>query len=350
MPVNEPGPAVNPMRSNSRGATPRLRTQGIQHAEQVLVVQAFNQACILAVHTGAAARHRAGFRCRIQHQQVRHGGQSIQALTITEATRRLSELVGTVAGEETVATAAGLQRVASSALRSPINVPAFANSAMDGYALRSSDCHGDGPWNLPVQGQSLAGHPFSASLQPGHAVRIFTGAPLPAGADCVAIQENVETGDGVVCLTSVPAAGTYVRGVGHDVRAGATLAAVGTRLTAFHLAAAATSGVTRIAVHRKPRIGVFATGDELREPGTELAPGQIYESNRLAILSLLAPLPLELTDLGIVPDDPDQTRQQLAAAAATQECSDHQRRRIGGRCRFRTCRHRTQRNAGFLAP
>jgi len=248
-------------------------------------------------------------------------------LTIDAALEKLRELISpldpladsAVAQTETIPVADALNRIVACDIHSPIAVPGFANSAMDGYALRHSDL-GRHSSQLEVQGESLAGHPYTAPLTSGSAVRIFTGAALPPGADTIVIQEDTQiTSGGTVQINSTPQLGAYVRRIGHDLPKDALLLAKGTRLRAFELAAATTSGLTHLSVARRLRIGVFATGDELKAPGEPLEAGQIYESNRVAIISLLQGLPLEITNLGVLPDTLSATHEALSHAALTQD-------------------------------
>jgi len=247
-------------------------------------------------------------------------GNHIQPLTIDEALIQLAELIRPARRSEFIPVAKSRGRIVANNTVSPIAVPAFANSAMDGYALRFADLTEAPPQQLTIQGQSLAGHPFNQQLLPNHAIRIFTGAALPSGADTIVIQENTTaSNDGQVTLNTHPAQGAYVRPVGHDVGQNSLLLAAGTRMRPFEIASATTSGLIDIEVFEPLKIGVFATGDELRTPGTPLAPGEIYESNRIAITQLLQGMPVIITDLGILPDDADATRQALHAAGLNQD-------------------------------
>jgi len=241
-------------------------------------------------------------------------------LTIDEALKQLSDLIKPTSDRESVPVAASLGRVVAQDIHSPVPVPAFANSAMDGYAVRYGDLQASGSTTLAVQGQSLAGHPFDGALLPNHAIRIFTGAVLPKGADSIVIQENTTAGDEPnVVIHERPNEGAYVRPIGHDVAKDSLLLAKGVRMRAFEIASATTSGLTQVEVYKPLRVGVFATGDELRVPGTALADGEIYESNRVAITQLLNGLPLTITDLGILPDTAEATRQALQTACIDQD-------------------------------
>lgn len=217
-----------------------------------------------------------------------------------------------------------LHRVSAAAVLSPVDVPGFANSAMDGYAIRHADLAREGTNVFRVQGTSAAGHPFPDPLDSGCAVRVFTGAAIPAGADTVIMQENVQVTGTQIQLRShddgdsaiaPPPPGAFVRPIGHDTPRQQPIIPANHVINAFNLAAATTSGLQEIGVHRKLRIGVFATGDELREPGQVLGPGQIYESNRIAISSLLTGLPVTVTDLGILPDEAAATQTALLKAS-----------------------------------
>ncbi|WP_186453785.1 gephyrin-like molybdotransferase Glp [Denitratisoma sp. DHT3] len=205
-------------------------------------------------------------------------------------------------------------RVLAADLTSPLTVPSFDNSAMDGYALRAADVPAPGT-RLPVSQRITAGA-SGEPLAPGSAARIFTGAPLPAGADTVVMQELCEAGDGMVTIQHQPRPGDHVRLAGADIRAGTTILAAGTRLSAAALGLAASVGVERLPLRRRLRVAIFSTGDELRNPGQPLGPGQIYNSNRYVMRGFLQSLGLEVVDLGIVADDRQITRDALLRAAA----------------------------------
>lgn len=188
-------------------------------------------------------------------------------------------------------------------------VPPFANTAMDGFAVRASDTVGagpDAPAALRIVGTVRAGMSGADTpIAPGDAARIMTGAPMPPGADAVVMVERTRIGgDGgvVEVLAEVPA-GLHVRPVGDDVRPGDVVVPAGTVLTAGHLGLLATVGVVEVDIVRRPVVGVLSTGDELVEGGRTLEPGQIRDSNRLALRSLLAVSGFEVVDLGLVPDD-----------------------------------------------
>jgi molybdopterin molybdotransferase len=237
-----------------------------------------------------------------------------------------------VAGTERVQLLAGLGRVLAEPLFSPIAVPPWDNSAMDGYALRTADLGSDGA-QLRVTQRIPAGRQ-GRPLGPGEAARIFTGAPVPPGADAVVMQEvctrtedahawegppGGEAPAGGWSWVRVPAGlepGANIRRAGEDMAPGAKVISAGTRLDPQHLGLAASVGVAELTVCRRLRVAVFSSGDELANPGEALGPGQIYNSNRYTLGALVAALGCEAVDLGIIPDTLDATLTALADAAA----------------------------------
>ena len=214
---------------------------------------------------------------------------------------------------QTLSTFDALGRVLAEDVRSLIDVPPADNTAMDGYALRCADVPAAGTV-LPVSQRIPAGAPGSP-LQAGTAARIFTGAQVPAGADAVVMQEQCEAVDGGVRINTVPTPGQWVRRCAEDVAAGAKVLARGTRMTPQALGLAASVGAATLKLARRPRVALFSTGDELLMPGQPLKPGAIYNSNRFTLRGLIQALGCECTDLGIVPDRLDATREALRTAA-----------------------------------
>lgn len=236
-------------------------------------------------------------------------------LSLDEALQRLLDGTDALAGFERVASVDALNRVLAEDVRSTLDVPPHDNTSMDGYALRAADVTAAGTV-LPVAQRIAAGH-VGATLEPGTAARIFTGAPMPAGADAVVMQEQCEAlPDGRVRVNLVPSAGAWMRRRGEDVREGAVVLARGTRLTPQAMGLAASVGIAELAVVRRPRVALFSTGDELVMPGEPLRPGAIYNSNRYTLVGLLRAAGCEVSDLGIVPDRLDATRDALRRAAA----------------------------------
>ena len=230
-----------------------------------------------------------------------------------------------LAQTELVSTFDGQGRVLSADLVSALHVPPQDNSSMDGYAVRCADW-GGADQALPVSQRIPAGA-AGAPLLPGTVARIFTGAPVPAGADAIVMQEDCEPvpdsagqGLGQVRVKSTPAMGQWIRRAGEDVSRGAVVLACGERLTPASLGLAASIGMSALPVVRRPRVALFSTGDELVMPG-DIAPeqmpaGAIYNSNRFFLRSLLQGLGCEVTDFGIVPDRREATLDALRQASA----------------------------------
>jgi molybdopterin molybdotransferase len=201
------------------------------------------------------------------------------------------------------------------------DVPPFANSAMDGFAVRAADTVGaseDAPVEVAVVGTVRAGMSgLGSPVGPGEAARIMTGAPMPPGADAVVMVERTrDAGGGRVAVQVEVAAGLHVRPAGDDVRDGDVVAAVGTVLSAGHLGLLATVGATHVVVVDRPRVGVLSTGDELVDGGGPLEPGQIRDSNRISLLALVRASGFDAVDLGLVADDEDAIEQAIRAAAS----------------------------------
>jgi molybdopterin molybdotransferase len=220
-----------------------------------------------------------------------------------------------VSGTETISTLDALNRVLAEDVVSGLDVPPMNTSAMDGYAVRIADLAASGsPPRLPVSQRIPAGHAPNP-LAAGTAARIFTGAPVPAGADAVVMQEQTSTAGDLVEILHTPTAGEWITAQGADIKRGSVILPAGTRLTPQALGLAASTGCARVTVARRIKVAVFFTGDELTMPGEPLAPGAIYNSNRFTLRGLLERLGCEATDFGIVPDRLDATRAALTEAA-----------------------------------
>lgn len=231
-----------------------------------------------------------------------------------EALDLLLSRVTPITGQERVPLDAALGRVSAESVVSAIEVPGWDNSAMDGYALRHQDLMAH-QGRLPVA-QRIAAGAAAEPLAPGTAARIFTGAPVPAGADTVVIQEVCERDGDAVRVPLDVKPGANIRRAGEDIRRGAEVIAPGTRLGPQHLGLAAAVGVPELQVMRRLRVAVLASGDELAMPGQPLGPGQIYNSNRFTMCALLRAWGCEVVDLGIVADTLEATTAALARAAA----------------------------------
>jgi molybdopterin molybdotransferase len=234
-------------------------------------------------------------------------------LPVVEAERLIGERVAPVSGSEKAALREAAGRVLARDVIAPINLPPFDNSAVDGYAVRACDLDGAQESRLAIVDRVAAGHAASQPLKAGQAVRIFTGAPMPAGADTVFMQEDCRVEDGAVVVPPGLKGGANRRSAGEDIRAGAVALPAGRRLAVQHVALAAALGLNTLAVRRRLRVALFSTGDEIVEPGTNLPHTALYDSNRYLLAGLIERFGAVVTDLGILGDD----QQKLARAIAT---------------------------------
>ncbi len=240
-------------------------------------------------------------------------------LTPVDTARRLIvDSVPRIRASKRVGLPAAGGRILASDLRAEIDVPPFANSAMDGYALRAADAR-QTPVTLPVNLRIAAGQ-AGGSLPAGGAARIFTGAMMPAGADAVVIQENCRAGNGEVTVLRPAAPGQHVRGAGDAIRGGEPLFPAGHRLLPQDIGVLASAGHAEIPVRRKLRVALLSTGNELVAPGGPLGPGQIYNGNLHSLAGLLRRLPVKRIDLGITGDSLADTRAALIDAASRADC------------------------------
>ena len=233
-------------------------------------------------------------------------------LSVDDALARLLAEARPVADVEEVPSLEATNRILARAQRSTMDVPPLDNSAMDGYAVRVADGE-----RLKVKQKIMAGS-VGTRLEPGTAARIFTGAPIPPGADAIVMQEHCELRAEEVFLGKSPKPGDWIRRVGSDVKKGAEILPAGKRLLPQDTGLAASVGIKTLPVYRKVRLGLFFTGDELVMPGEPLAPGRIYNSNRFTLRGLGEVFGCDVRDYGIVPDSLEATRAALRRAAA--EC------------------------------
>ena len=237
-------------------------------------------------------------------------------LTAQQAIDHLLSHAQTVIESEEVTTQAALGRILAENVNSLVDVPPLDNTAMDGYAVRTADTNVPGA--ILRLAQRIPAGSIGTQLEPSTTARIFTGAPVPPGADAVVMQEDCTLPEGQVeqvQINVIPAVGQWIRRKGEDLTAGKTALVAGTFLRPQELGVAASAGLTHLSVKRRVRVAAFFTGDELALPCEPLKPGGIYNSNRDTLLACLKSLGCDATDLGIVPDRLDATRQALRQAS-----------------------------------
>jgi molybdopterin molybdotransferase len=241
-------------------------------------------------------------------------GGKAPAMTVARARQTLLDAVTPVAGWETVAIRSAMGRVLKRDVIAPFDVPPHDNSAMDGFAARAADLTAEEN-RLDLVGTAFAGGAFSGLVGPGQAVRVMTGAVLPRGADTVVVQEAARVEGDQVILPAARKPGQNVRRAGEDLAAGRPALLAGRRIGPAELGLLASLGLAEVAVHRRPRIAFFSTGDELASIGRPLAPGEVYDSNRYSLYGVLTQLGMDVLDLGVVRDDPAALEQAFAEAA-----------------------------------
>jgi molybdopterin molybdotransferase len=236
-------------------------------------------------------------------------------LRLDDMERLIGERVTAVTETERVPLHGARGRVLAHDVKAPVNLPPFDNSAVDGYAVRHADLSPDAETELVVAGRLAAGARAEIALKPGEAVRIFTGAAMPTGADTVFMQEDVKVeGDSVVVPRGLKL-GANRRLAGEDVPVGHAVLIAGTVLEAQHVALAAALGLTELTVRRRLKVAIFSTGDEVVEPGAPLTRAAIYDSNRFLLVEMLERLGAIVTDLGILADEPVPLARALEKAA-----------------------------------
>jgi molybdopterin molybdotransferase len=237
-------------------------------------------------------------------------------LTAQQALDHLLSHAKPVIGSEIVSMQLALGRVLAENVNSLVDVPPLDNTSMDGYALRTADTQA--PGSLLKVAQRIPAGSVGTALEPGTAARIFTGAPVPPGADAVVMQEDCAIPEGStdqVQVNTVPTAGQWIRRQGEDLTAGKAALIAGTFLRPQELGVAASAGLTHLNVKRRVKVAAFFTGDELSLPGEPLKPGGIYNSNRDTLLACIKSLGCDATDFGIVPDSLSATRETLRKAS-----------------------------------
>jgi molybdopterin molybdotransferase len=242
-----------------------------------------------------------------------------ESLTVDRARQIMLDMLPPVTGHERVFVRQALGRVLAEDVISPVDVPAHDNSAMDGWALGSADLAADGETRLKNVGVAFAGRAFAGTVGRGEAVRIMTGAVLPAGVDCVVMQEVVRTEGDIVVVPTGQRAEQNIRRAGEDLRTGKPAIAAGKLLRPAELGIVASLGIAEVSVRRRVRVALFSTGDELCSIGTPLFPGAVYDSNRYTLWGMLTRLGCEVIDMGVVKDEPAALEAAFREAAA---CAD----------------------------
>jgi molybdopterin molybdotransferase len=240
-------------------------------------------------------------------------------LPLEEMEKLIVERITPVVEVERAGLAHARLRVTAQDMFAPDNLPPFHNSAVDGYAVRHADLKAGGDTVLPVSGRLQAGARSTGAITPGTAVRIFTGAAMPRGADTVFMQEDVKEQGGNVVLPPGLKKGANARDAGEDIAKGALVVPAGTVLEAQHIALLAGLGITDIAVRRRLKVAIFSTGDEVTEPGKPRGEGAIFDANRYLLSELLKRLGIDVTDLGILRDDAASLSDAIGQAAKTHD-------------------------------
>ena len=256
----------------------------------------------------------------VQHDPSCADDYDPASISVDEARIKIQQDLSPVVGEEKRSLKNCLNRVLAEDILSPLQVPAYDNSAMDGYAILGADLPDE---NKPeetktyeVAGSSFAGKPFDATCQRGQVVRIMTGGVMPKGCDTVVMQEHVDILDeGHIAIGLGHKTGQNVRYAGEDIEVGDVVLKVGRKLMPADLGILASLGIGEVSVRRRLRVAFFSTGDELRSLGEELEAGHIYDSNRYTLFGMLKRQDAEILDMGIIRDDPDALRAALVMAA-----------------------------------
>jgi len=235
------------------------------------------------------------------------------SLTVEQALQRIEQDLQTIGAKEQVTIRSALGRILAEDVFSKINVPPHENSAMDGYAVRGADL--GGRVQLSVVGTCFAGQPYMETVEAGQCVRIFTGAVIPNGTDTVIMQEHVERDGDVITVGAGHKTGQNVRPVGEDMSIGETVLKAGKRLSPADIGLLASLGIPEVKIFRRLRVAFFSTGDELCAVGEVPQPGQIYDSNRYTLYGMLTRLGVEIVDMGVVHDKPEDVENAFLSAA-----------------------------------
>ena len=240
------------------------------------------------------------------------------AMRYEEAREILQKNFGEIAGAERIKSNSALGRIAAEQIISPLDLPHSANAAVDGYAFQSQDTENGDIVSLRIIGIAKAGHPFKGAIKSGEAVRVFTGAVMPEGADCALMEEFCQESEGYVHITQTVSAGRNLRPAGENLHKGEVIIEKGDQLRPAHIGQLAAAGITSLSVKKPLKVGIISTGDELIETGEALTNGQIYDSNRPMLCSLIAKAGHEAVDYGIIKDDEEALFDGMSQAIA--EC------------------------------
>jgi molybdopterin molybdotransferase len=237
-------------------------------------------------------------------------------LSVEDALLRIQSIIEPVSETRTLGLMDALHHVLAEDVISPINVPPYKNSAMDGYAVKGSDLPQTDATELKVIGTSFAGTPFAGTVNDGECIRIMTGAKMPEGADTVIMQEHVVREEDSIRIVAGHSAGQNVRHAGEDIQQGGVVLKPGKYIGPAELGLLASLGVAEVSVKRKIKVAFFSTGDELRPVGEKLEEGQIYDSNRYTLFGMLSELGVEFIDLGVIKDDPQAVEDAFIKASS----------------------------------
>ncbi len=234
-----------------------------------------------------------------------------EVLSVQQALTVIEQQVSEFNNQQTVILPQALNRTLAEAIISPINVPNFNNSAMDGYGFRHQDLPEEGSRSFKMIGQALAGQAFEQTISEFECVRIMTGARIPEGVDTVIEQEKTERIEDYIIIASGQKQGANVRYIGEDIAKDSVVLPAGSLIGPAQMGVLASLGIASVKIHRKPRVAVFSSGDEIRSIGETLEGNQIYDSNRYTISGMLEKLSVEVVDLGVIPDTQDIIEQTL---------------------------------------